>query len=132
MFNNESIVRSIARRVFPGMGKFSDGVAKLGQWDVDLVVGDEAAWLTVRLGPDMLFQLETQNGYVGARYALPTVVTQADGERRYATMWANYRRWRVGGWSDVSSVAAGIQKFFDNDKEFCQEEEKVYEILGES
>lgn len=129
MFNNELIVKSIARRVFPGMGKFSYGVAKLNVWDVYLSVTDEVTWLTVKLGLDVLFQIEAQDGYVVARYALPAVVELGDGEKTYGTMWANSHRWHVDGWSSIPSVAADIRKFFNNDEEFYREEAEVYKIL---
>lgn len=129
MLENKQIVVAIARRVFPGMGPFSNGLAKLGQWDVCLVVGDDAGWLTVLCGPDVLFRIEARRGYVKARYALPAVMELGNGERRYGTAWANSRRWRVDGWSDVSPIVADIRKFFDNHGEFCREEAKVHRIL---
>lgn len=131
MLDNELIVKSIARHVFPGMSKFSDGVAKLGQWDMCLVVGDETAWLTVRLGLDVLFQIEARDGRVKAKYALPVAVELNNGEKRYGTTWTNFRCWNVDGWSSVLSVATDIQKFFDNDEEFYRKEAEVYKILEE-
>lgn len=130
MLNNELIVKSIARRVFPGMGKFSYGMAKLNVWDVYLSVTDEVTWLTVKLGLDVLFQIEARDGYVVARYALPVVVELANGEKRYSTMWAGFHRWHVDGWSDIPSVAADIREFFDND--FDLHEKEVYKILEKS
>lgn len=132
MFNNESIVKSIARRVFPGMGPFSDGLAKLGQWDAYLAVADEATWLTVKLGLDVLFRIEARDGHVEAWYALPAVAELGNGEKRYSTAWAGSRRWRVDGWSDIFSAAASIRKLFNNYEEFCQVETKVRKILEES
>ena len=129
MLSNESIVKCIARRVFPSMGKFSNGTAKLGMWEVDLVVVDEAAWLTVKLGPNVLFQIEARGRCVKARYALPAVMESSNGEMGYGTMWANSRRWDVDGWSDIPSVAVDIRKFFNNDEEFYREEVEVYKIL---
>ena len=130
MFDNESIVKSVARQVFPNMGKFYGGVAKLGQWGVYLTVADKVTWLTVKLGLDMLFQIEAQGGRVAARYALPVVVELGNGEKKYGTAWANSRRWCVNGWVDVPSVAADIRKFFDNTNGlFEKEDEKVHKIL---
>lgn len=131
MLNNESIIKSIARRVFPGMSKFSDGVAKLGLWDVYLVVGDETAWLTVQLGIDVLFQIEVRDGHVKAKYALPAIMELSGGEKRYGTMWANSRCWDVDGRSSVLLIATDIREFFDNIEEFCRKEAEVYKILEE-
>ena len=112
------------------MGKFYDGVAKLGQWDVYLTGADKATWLTVQLGLDVLFQIEVQGGCVAARYALPAVMERGNGEKFYGTAWAGSRRGRVDGWSDVSSVAADIREFFnDTDGLF---EEEAHKILEES
>lgn len=133
MFDNESIVKSVARRVFPSMGKFSDGVAKLDQWRAYLTVADKVTWLTVKLGLDLLFQVEARNGHVEARYALPAVVELGSGEKRYGTAWAGSRRWCVDGWADIPSVAAGIRRFFnDTGGLFEKEAEKVHKILEES
>ena len=132
MFDNESIVKSIARRVFPGMGKFCDGTAKLGQWGVYLTGADKAAWLTVKLGLDVLFQIEAGGGRVVARYALPAIMELSNGEKEYGTAWAGSRHWRVDGWADVSSAAADIRRFFNNtDRLFEEEYEKVRKILEE-
>ena len=63
MFYSGSIVKSIARRVFPDLGAFSpDQVAKLGLWDAILSTDGDAAWLTVSSGRDVLFQVETSGG----------------------------------------------------------------------
>lgn len=130
MFDNESVLESIARRVFPDMGSFSEyGRADVGPWSAHLCVGDEAAWLTVGLGQDFLFQIETRGSHVKATYALPVAVTTADGTVRYGTAWASSRQWRVDGWSDVTQVSVEIQKFFDNLDEFIEREEKVYKII---
>lgn len=130
MFNNESVVKSIAGRVFPGMSKFSDGVAKLDVWDVYLTITDEITWLTVELGFDVLFQIEACGGYVTARYALPVIVKLGNGEKRYGTAWAGSRCWCVGGWSDISPVATSIREFFNNTNElFEEEEEKILKEL---
>ena len=131
MFDNESVLKSIARHVFPAMGSFSDGVAKLGQWDVYLVVGDGVAWLTVQLGLDALFRIEVRGECVRAVYALPAVMEGANGEKSYGTAWAGSRRWRVGGRSDVSRASAEICEFFDNTDEFLEEEAKVYRIIDD-
>ena len=115
------------------MGKFCDGVAKLGQWDVYLTAADEVAWLTVKLGLDVLFQIEARGGRVAAKYALPAVVTVGNGEKEYGTAWADSRRWHVSGWADVPSVAADTREFFnDTDGLFEEEAEKVHKILEES
>ena len=133
MFNNESVMKSIARHVFPDMGAFSkDGVAKLGVWDTILHVGRDAAWLTISHGQDVLFRIETRGGCVEATYALPAVMERGNGEKFYGTAWANSRRWRVGGWSDIPQVSTEIREFFDNIDEFLEEEAKVYKALGES
>lgn len=132
MFNNESVVKSIARRVFPGMGGFSNGVAELGPWEVHLAVADEVTWLTVYLGRDELFRVEARKGRVKAMYALPAVMELGSGEKEYGTAWANSRHWRVDGWSDVPRVAVAIREFFDNTEEFLEEEAKVHGILGEA
>lgn len=125
MFNNESVLESIGRRVFPDMGSFSEyGRADVGPWNAHLCVGDEAAWLTVSIGRDFLFQIETRGSQVRATYALPVVVA---GE--YGTAWANSRRWHVDGWSDIPKVSAGIREFFDNEDEYLEEENEVYRIL---
>lgn len=130
MRNNELVVKSITRWVFPNMSTFSAGVAKLGVWDVYLSIADETTWLTVKLGLDVLFQIEACGGYVTARYALPVIVKLGNGEKRYGTAWADSRRWRVGEWSDISSVAAGIREFFNNTNElFEEEEEKILKEL---
>lgn len=131
MFNNESVLKSIARRVFPDMGVFSaDGEAGVGSWNADLCVGDEAAWLTVSMGLDSLFRIETRGSRVKATYALPAVVTRADGTVEYGTRWANSRQWCVDGWSDVAKASVGIQDFFKNSDEFLEEEGKVYDIIN--
>ena len=132
MFNNESVVKSIARQVFPSMGKFYDGMAKLGQWGVYLTRADKATWLTVQLGLDVLFQIEARGGRVVARYALPAVMERGNGEKFYGTAWAGSHRWHVSGWADVPSVAADIRKFFNNtDRLFEEEDEKAHKILEE-
>lgn len=129
MFNNESVLKSIARRVFPGMGRFSDGVAKLGTWDMYLTTAAKVAWLTVKFGRDLLFQIEVQEGSVKATYALPTVVTLANGEQEYATRWSHTHRWSVHDWADVPRVSIGIRDFFDNNDEFLEMEAAVHKIL---
>lgn len=73
MFDNASLVKSIARRVFPDMGAFSFGTARIGLWDACLGVGEGAAWLTVSLGQDHLFRIEVRGSCVEATYALPAV-----------------------------------------------------------
>lgn len=132
MFNNESVMKSIARRVFPDLGAFSPGVARLGEWDVALRADRDAAWLTVSHGRDPLFQIEVRGGRVEATYALPAVMELGNGEKEYGTAWANSRRWCVGGWPDVPRVSVEIREFFDNIDEFLEEEAKVYKILGEA
>lgn len=133
MFNNESVVKSIARRVFPDLGAFSpDRVAKLGSWDVVLSTNSDAAWLTVSNGQDVLFRIETRGGRVEATYALPTVMEYGDGKRKYGTAWANSYRWNVTSWADVPRVSADINEFFNNIDEFIREEAKVYRALAES
>ena len=128
MFNNESVLKSIARRVFPEMGTFSaDGTTHIGLWDAVLHVEPEVAWLTVSLGQDLLFQIETRGGHVKATYALPAVMTRADGEVEYGTRWANSRQWRVNEWSDVTRIP--IKEFFENLDEFIEEEKKVHKII---
>lgn len=114
------------------MGKFCDGVAKLDQWGVYLTVADKAAWLTVKLGLDVLFQIEAQGGRVVARYALPAVMELGNGEKEYGTAWANSRRWRVDAWADVPRVSTEIRGFFGNTDEFLEEEAKVHKALEES
>lgn len=132
MFNNESILKSIARRVFPNLGAFSsDGVAKLGLWDAYISVGEGVAWMTIYFNTDMLFCIEVSKGRVKATYALPAIMERA-GEKEYGTAQANSRRWRADGWSDVPAISVGIQKFFDNIDEFLEEEAKVYKILEET
>jgi hypothetical protein len=133
MFNNESVMKSIARRVFPDLGAFSkDWVAKLGVWDAVFYAGRDAAWLTISHGQDVLFRIETHGGHVEATYALPAVMERGNGEKFYGTAWANSRRWRVDGWSDVPGVAQEIREFFDNIDEFLEEEAKVYKVLEET
>lgn len=133
MFNNESVLKSIARRVFPNMGVFaSDGVAKLGPWRACLQRGDGPAWLTVSCGRDLLFRIEVRGPRVEATYALPAVMERADGGREYGTVWAESRHWRVDEWARVPEISARIRGFFDNTEEFCKEEAKVYRILEES
>lgn len=132
MLNNESVMKSITRRVFPDLGAFSRGVAKFGEWDAVLSVGEDVAWLTVSHGRDVLFQIETQGGRVEATYALPAVMERGNGEKEYCTAWANSRRWRVDGWSDVPGVSMKIREFFDNIDEFLEEEAKVCKILEEA
>lgn len=84
MLNNGSVLKFIARRVFPGLGKFSpDGVAPLGLRDVTLKTWGKVGWLTVSHGRDLLFQVE--GTCVKARYALPTVVQLSSGELEYGT-----------------------------------------------
>lgn len=130
MFNNESVMKSIARRVFPGPGAFSpDRAAKLGVWDAVLHAGRDATWLTISHGRDALFRVETRGGRVEATYALPAVMERADGEKEYGTAWASSRRWRVNGWEDVPRVSVEIREFFDNTDEFLGEEARVYKIL---
>lgn len=126
MFNNESVLKCIARRVFPNMGAFSsDGITRIDSWDACLSVDEGAAWLTVSLGRDHLFRIEVRGSRVQATYALPAVV----GLGEFGTAWAGSRCWRVGGWDEVPEVSAGIRKFFDNDDEYLEEEARVYEIL---
>lgn len=132
MLESKQLVVSIARRVFPGMGPFSEGLARLGQWDAYLVVEDGVAWLTVQLGLDALFRIEARGRHVKAEYALPAVVESGHGEKEYGTAWADSRHWRVDEWSDVFSTAADIRKFFNNYEEFCRAETEVYKILGSS
>ena len=133
MFNNESVMKSIARRVFPDLGAFSkDWVAKLGVWDAVFYAGRDAAWLTISHGQDVLFRIETHGGHVEATYALPAVMERGNGEKFYGTAWANSRRWRVDGWPDVPGVAREIREFFDNIDEFLEEEAKVYNVLEET
>lgn len=129
MLENKQLAVAIARHVFPGMGPFSEGLAKLGPWDVYLVEGNGVAWLTVQLGLDVLFRIEVRGGYVEARYALPAVIELGSGERRYGTAWANSRRWHVKGWSDVLRYRTEIKEFFNNIDEFLEEEANVYKIL---
>ena len=132
MFSSELVLKAIGRRVFPGMGTFSaDGRARIGLWDVCLSVGDEAAWLTVSLDQDHLFQIEVWGGRVEATYALPAVVELGNGEKEYGTAWANSRCWQVGEWSDIPVVSICIQEFFSNIEEFCGEEAKVYKAIEE-
>ena len=132
MFNNESVLKSIARRVFPDLGVFSpDRAAELGVWDATLTVGDGSAWLTISHGRDLLFGIKVRGGRVEAVYALPAVLERGNGEKEYGTAWANSRHWRVDGWSNVPQVAAAIHGFFDNTEEFLEEEAKVRRILGE-
>ena len=133
MFNNESVLKSISRRVFPDMGAFSaDGRARTGLWDAWLGVGDGVAWLTVGSGRDHLFRIEVRGSRVKATYALPAVMERADGTKEHGTAWGNSRRWNVDGWSDVPEISARIRKFFDNTDEFLREEHRVYEILNGS
>ena len=130
MFNNESVMKSIARRVFPDLGAFSqDWVAKLGVWDAVFYAGRDAAWLTISHGQDVLFRIKTHGGRVEAAYALPAVMERPNGEKFYGTVWARSRRWHVDGWSDVPRVSVEIREFFDNTDEFVEEEAKVYKIL---
>lgn len=129
MLNNEYVLKSIARRVFTDMGKFSSGVAKINSWDAYLSVDDGVAWLTVSLDRDHLFQVEVRGSSVQAVRALPAVIELVDGSREFGTEWADSRRWRVGGWSDILRVSDEIRKFFDNESEYLEEESKVYEIL---
>lgn len=130
MFNNELVLKSIARRVFPDMGSFSpDRTARIGLWDAHLRSTRDSAWLTIYLGPDLLFQIELRGNRLKATYALPAVMELGDGEKEYGTAWANSRRWRVDGWDDVPRVSMEIGKFFDNIEEFLEEETKVYRIL---
>ena len=130
MFNNESILKSIARRVFPEMGKFSSGgVAKLGTWDVVFSSGRNAAGFTVSCGQDRLFRIEVRGPRVEATYALPAIIELGDGSREFGTEWANSRRWRVEGWSDIPKVSTEIREFFNNYDEYLEEEAKVYKIL---
>ena len=130
MFNSESVLKSIARRVFPCMGAFSsDGEARVGLWDARLSVGQKTAWLTVSDGLDMLFQIRVQGTSVEATYALPAVMERSDGEKEYGTAWANSRRWCVGGWVDASEVSAEIREFFHNIDEFLEAEAEVYKSL---
>lgn len=133
MFNNESVMKSIARRVFPDPGAFSkDWVAKLGEWDAVLNAGRDATWLTIGHGQDVLFRIETRGDRVEAAYALPAVMERGNGEKFHGTAWANSRRWRVDGWPDVPRVSTEIREFFGNIDEFLEEEAKVYKALGES
>lgn len=133
MLENKQLAVIIARRVFPDLGAFSkDWVAKLGVWDAVFYAGRDAAWLTISHGQDVLFRIETHGGRVEATYALPAVMERGNGEKFYGTAWANSRRWRVDGWSDVPGVAQEIQEFFDNIDEFLEEEAKVYKVLEET
>ena len=131
MLDGKQLAVAVARRVFPLMGKFSGGAAKLGLWDVHVTSGREVSWLTISLGRDMLFQIETGHGYVKARYALPAVMTLANGEQEYGTVWARCRRWNVNDWVDVPRVSIGIRDFFGNDDEFLEMEAAVHKILEE-
>lgn len=130
MFNNELVLKSITRRVFPDLGSFSsDGAAKLGLWDVVLNVADGVAWLTVSHGRDLLFNIKVCGNRVEATYALPAVLERADGEMEYGTAWANSRRWSVAGLEDVPGISVNISEFFENIDEFLEEEAKVYKVL---
>jgi hypothetical protein len=129
MFNNESVLKSIARRVFPDMGTFSSGgEAGIGLWDARLSVGGGVAWLTVGLGRDELFEIRVQGSRVEAVYAVPAVVEYGDGKRGYGTAWADSRRWKCD-WVDVPRVSADIREFFNNTDEFLNEAAKVRRIL---
>ena len=132
MFNNESVLKSIIRRVFPDLGSFSSGVARLGEWDAVLHAGRDATWLTVSHDRDLLFRVETRKGRVEATHALPAVMERGNGEKFYGTAWASSRRWRVDGWSDVPGVSTEIREFFDNIDEFLEEEARVYKALEEA
>lgn len=86
MFNNESVLKLIAMRVFPGLGKFSpDGVAQLSLWDVTLKLWGKVGWLTVSHGQDLLFQVEVIGTHIKARYALPAAAKLPSGELEYRT-----------------------------------------------
>lgn len=131
MFNNETLLKFIARRVFPGVGKFSpDGVAQLGLWDVTLKTCGNVGWLTVSRGRDSLFQVEVEGTRVKARYALPTVVQLSSHELGYGTAWAKERMWHVEGWVDADLAALFIGEFFRNFDEFIKEEDRVYKIIN--
>lgn len=132
MFDSELLVKSIARRVFLNMGEFSSGTARIGLLDARLGVGEGAAWLTVSLGQDHLFQIEVRGSCVEATYALPTVMEYGDGKRGYGTAWANSYRWNVTSWADVPGISADIDEFFNNIDEFIREEARVYRALAES
>lgn len=132
MFDNASLVKSIARRVFPDMGAFSSGTARIGLWDARLGVGEGAAWLTVSLGQDHLFQIKVRGSCVEATYALPTTMECGDGRRKYGTAWANSHRWDVTSCTNVPEISADIEEFFNNIDEFIREEAKVYRALAES
>lgn len=125
MLENKQLAVAIARHVFPGVGSFSGGPAKFGQWDTYLVVGDGVTWCTVQLGSDVLFQIEARGGCVTAKYALPAVMASGRGETAPRGPIP-----AAGVWSDISLVAADIRKFFDNHEEFCRAETEVYKTLG--
>ena len=131
MFNNESVLKFIASRVFPSMEEFSpDGNSRLGLWDITLKVGDDGAWLTVSYKKDSLFQIEVCGVYVKARYALPVVVELSSGELEYGTSWAVEREWRVGRGVDASDVATNIGFLFNNIEEFLEAEAEVYKTIN--
>ena len=125
MFNNESVLKPIARRVFPDMGMFSSGgEAKIGLRGARLSVGKGVAWLTVSLGPDKLFEIKAQGSRAGAVWAIPAVVGYGSGG--YGAAWTDSRCWNV---ADVLGVSASIREFFNNTDEFLNEGAGVYRIL---
>ena len=131
MLNNESVLKFIARRVFPGLGKFSpDGVAQLGLWDVTLKLWGKVGWLTVSHGQDLLFQIEVSGTLIKARYALPVAAKLPSGELKYKTAWVKEREWRAEGWVDADFVALLIGEFFRNLDEFIKAENEVYKIIN--
>lgn len=131
MLNNESVLKFIARRVFPGLGEFSsDGVAQLGLWDVTLKLWGKVGWLTVSHGQDLLFQIEVKGTRTKARYALPAVAKLPSGELEYRTAWVKEREWLVEGWVDADFAALRIGEFFRNLDEFIREENRVYKIIN--
>ena len=129
MLDGKQLAVAVARRVFPLMGKFSGGAAKLGLWDVHVTSGREVSWLTISLGRDMLFRIETGHGYVKAGYALPAVMTLANGEQEYGTVWARCRRWNVNDWVDVPRVSIGIRDFSATTMSFSRWEPRCTRFL---
>ena len=66
---------------------------------------------------------------IKASYALPAVFDLGGGVFKYGTKLANSRTWFVPDWGSVHSVAESIGRFFDNEDEFSEEEDRVLKDL---
>ena len=108
------------------------GEARIGQWTVTAREYKDAECLTVTLSGDPLCRIAVEGQRVTATYALPCIMCRADNSLEYGTYWTYDRSWNVRSWDDLLRVSQEIKAFFENEKEFNHEQEKVYAELSAS